>query len=66
VVKTVQEVAEDFRKRGVAIADWSRENNFNPALVYQVLKGKHIPIRGQSHKIAVKLGLKVGIIDSNN
>lgn len=63
MTKTVNEVIEDFRARGISIADWSRQNNFNAALVYQVLKGRNIPIRGESHRIAVKLGLKVGIAD---
>lgn len=54
--KTV--IRQKFEHSGLSIADWARQNNFSPDLVYSVLKSKHIPIRGQSHKIAVKLGLK--------
>ncbi len=63
MTKTVEEVVEDFRLRGVSIADWSRQNNFSASLVYQVLKAKRIPIRGKSHKIAVVLGLKEGFLE---
>lgn len=54
--KTV--IRQKFEHSGLSIADWARQNNFSPDLVYSVLKSKHIPIRGESHKIAVKLGLK--------
>ncbi|MFV5368697.1 DNA-binding protein [Acinetobacter junii] len=57
--KTV--IRQKFEHSGLSIADWARQNNFSPDLVYSVLKSKHIPIRGQSHKIAVKLGLKEDI-----
>lgn len=52
------EIRRKFELSGLSIADWARQNNFSPDLVYSVLKSKHIPIRGESHKIAVKLGLK--------
>jgi gp16 family phage-associated protein len=64
VTRTVEEVKEEFRLKGISIADWARANNVNVALVYEVLKGKQIPVRGESHKIAVLLGLKNGIIYS--
>ncbi|WP_331351987.1 DNA-binding protein [Cellvibrio sp. UBA7671] len=64
MIKTVDEVIEEFRLKGTSVADWARKNNVNVALVYQVLKGKQIPVRGESHKIAVLLGLKNGSINS--
>lgn len=45
---------------GISIAEWARENRFSAGLVYQVLEGKRRCLRGQSHRIAVALGLKVG------
>ena len=57
------EIRRKFELNGLSIADWARQNNFSPDLVYSVLKSKHIPVRGESHKIAVKLGLKDGLID---
>ncbi|MFI7957444.1 DNA-binding protein, partial [Acinetobacter baumannii] len=43
--------------------DWARQNGFTPELVHQVLNSNKIPVRGKSHQIAVKLGLKDGIIE---
>lgn len=63
MTKTTEEVVEEFRARGISIADWSRQNNFCPSLVYQVLRAKHIPVRGESHRIAVALGLKEGLLE---
>lgn len=60
--KSIRQVKENFSSTGKSIADWARENNFPPALVYKVIKNKKIPQRGKSHKIAVKLGLKEGKI----
>lgn len=47
-----------FRKDGLNIAQWSRENGFNPSLVYQVLDGSRKCLRGQSFRIAKALGMK--------
>ncbi len=63
MTRSAQEVIEDFRSRGVSIAAWSRQNGVSQALVYQVLRGNHVPCRGQSHKIAVLLGIKNGVLD---
>lgn len=53
-------IREVIENSGVSIADWARENQFSASLVYQVLKGKRRCIRGESHRIAVALGLKQG------
>lgn len=58
--KTIQDIKEEFFRSGISIAGWARENNFSPDLVYQILKKNRIPVRGESHKIAVRLGLKEG------
>ena len=34
------------------------DNNFSPDLVYRILKNNKVPLRGESHRIAVKLGIK--------
>ncbi|EPG5400546.1 TPA: DNA-binding protein, partial [Acinetobacter baumannii] len=60
---TSQEVRSELQKRGLSIADWARQNGFTPELVHQVLNSNKIPVRGKSHQIAVKLGLKDGIIE---
>ena len=56
--RTPQQVQCWFRENGLTVADWSADRGFNPALVYAVLKGERKCLRGQSHRIAVALGLK--------
>lgn len=62
-MRTPDEVKENLQIRGLSIAEWARENGFSPKQVYQALNAKHKPTRGKSHQIAVKLGLKDGIIE---
>jgi len=42
----------------MSIADWARTHQFRQDLVYAVLSGRSKASRGESHAIAVKLGLK--------
>jgi gp16 family phage-associated protein len=63
MTRTAKEVAQEFRSHGISIARWARHNGFSPALVYQVLQGRSTPARGQSHQIAVVLGLKEGSLE---
>lgn len=58
MIKSINQVKDDFSSTGKSIAEWARENNFSPDLVYRILKTNKIPKRGESHKIAVKLGIK--------
>ena len=55
-------VKKAFARHGLSVSGWARENGFSQALVYQVLSGKRQPIRGESHRIAVALGLKEGVV----
>ncbi|WP_093172786.1 DNA-binding protein [Variovorax sp. YR266] len=47
-----------FRSTGTTAADWADAHGFSRALVYAVLRGERKCLRGQSHAIAVALGLK--------
>lgn len=58
MIKSIQQVKDDFSTNGKSIAEWARDNNFSPDLVYRIFKTNKIPRRGESHKIAVKLGIK--------
>ena len=58
MIKSIKQVRDDFSNSGISIAEWARDNNFSPDLVYRILKNNKTPQRGESHKIAVKLGLK--------
>lgn len=52
-----------FHRSGKSVVAWARENGFTVNLVYEVLNGKRKCLRGQSHRIAVKLGIKDGSIE---
>lgn len=58
MIKSITQVKEEFSSLGISIASWARANNFSPDLVYRIFKTNKIPRRGESHKIAVKLGIK--------
>lgn len=49
-----------FELSGTSVAEWARVRGFSAGLVYQVLEGRRKCMRGQSHQIAVALGLKHG------
>jgi len=58
MAKTAEQIKLEFQRKGLTFSDWAKENNFSTELVYRVLKMNKLPIRGESHKIAVKLGIK--------
>ena len=58
MVRSIKQVREEFSASGISIAAWARENHFSPDLVYRILKTNKVPQRGESHKIAIKLGIK--------
>lgn len=62
-VKTVAEARAEFAAKGQSISGWARENGFSANLVFDILGGRKKCLRGQSHRIAVSLGIKRGIID---
>lgn len=55
-------IRAEFQRKGVSISAWALANGFSPNLVFEVLAGRKKGDRGQSHKIAVALGLKEGEI----
>lgn len=61
-VKTLKQVREEFRRSGRSVVSWAKEHDVSVNLVYEVFKGRACH-RGQSHKIAVLLGVKDGIIE---
>jgi gp16 family phage-associated protein len=56
--RTAEDVRAEFRAVGVSVADWAREHGFSVELTRMVLAGQRKCLRGQSHKIAVALGMK--------
>jgi gp16 family phage-associated protein len=61
-IKTCEQVKAEFKFRGESVAGWSRKNGFNPDHVRHVLRGKTKCNWGESHKIAVALSIKNGVI----
>lgn len=59
-LRTIEEIKREFAVRGIAISDWARQMGYSPGLVHQVLSGRLKCVRGQSHDVAITLGLKKG------
>ncbi len=57
-VLTEAEVRATFVATGINIAEWARARGFSAELTRMVLSGKRKCLRGQSHQIAVALGIK--------
>jgi|LauGreDrversion4_2_1035121.scaffolds.fasta_scaffold114356_3 gp16 family phage-associated protein len=62
-INQISEDALDAARRrffveGESVADWARERGFSLQLTYSVLNGRLRARRGESHRIAVALGLK--------
>lgn len=66
-VKTIEEVRKEFDRKGISFGEWARQNGIRPGAVYDLLNGRQVGRRGQSHKVAVMLGLKEGeVVDQAN
>lgn len=52
------EIRNLFEANGISVAGWSRDHGFPSALVYRVLRGEAKCRLGETHKIAVALGIK--------
>lgn len=60
---SLKEAKASFHRTGKSVASFAQANGFCPQLVYMVLNGKRPGLRGQSHEIAVRLGIKDGVIE---
>jgi gp16 family phage-associated protein len=61
-LKTAAEARAWFTEHGISISEWCREHGFGVSLTRQILEGKKACVRGQSHQIAVLVGMKRGVI----
>lgn len=62
-LKTRDEARQELRWKGISIAGFARKHGVSPDQVRDVLR-KDTPCNfGASHKIAVLLGIKDGVID---
>ena len=61
-LRTPAEARAWLEYQGITIAQWARENKKSDSLVREVLAGNKKCLRGESHNIAVELGLKEGAV----
>lgn len=61
-IRTPAQAKAWLDQQGKSVQQFARENNVDPATTYQVLAGRKKGRRGEAHKVAVLLGIKVGII----
>jgi gp16 family phage-associated protein len=61
-LKTAAQARAWFSEQGLSIAEWCREHGYGVSLTREILAGNKRCLRGQSHQIAVRLGMKHGVI----
>lgn len=61
-MKTAAQVKEEMKRAGVTISAWARAHGFSREIVARVLAEKGRSSWGQSHEVAVLLGLKDGTV----
>lgn len=60
---TREQAKAELNRRGISIAEFSRAHDLNPNMVSDLLAGRKKGLRGESHRAAVLLGIKEGVID---
>ncbi len=53
------EVKAWLERHGVTIHEWAHSHGFAPGVVYALLRGRSRGLRGESHQVAVALGMKL-------
>ena len=61
-VEAAKAIRDSLERMGRTSADIARELNVSPAVVRGVIDGRFKGSRGDAHKVAVALGLKDGVI----
>lgn len=61
-MRTVDQVKQEWRSKGVTLKAWADLNGYKADDVRDVLRGKNRGGWGAGHAIAVRLGLKSGSI----
>lgn len=61
-IRTAAQAKAWLDQQGKSVQQFARENNVDPATTYQVLSGRKKGRRGEAHKVAVLLGMKIGIL----
>ena len=66
-LKSRAEVRQELARRGLSITGWAKQHGYSPVMVSDILNDdernpKRKCLRGESHNIAVALGIKDGVI----
>ncbi|MCF5602310.1 DNA-binding protein [Pseudomonas syringae] len=61
-IRTAAQAKAWLEQQGKSVQQFARENSIDPATTYQVLAGRKKGRRGEAHKVAVLLGMKIGTI----
>lgn len=61
-MKSREQALAEIHRTGQTVCGWARKHGFNQTLVRAVLYGRIKGKWGESHKIAVLLGIKDGVI----
>ncbi len=61
-LKTREQVQADFKAAGITLSEWARANGFHRMTVVDLLRGARQGLRGETHRCAVALGLKEGVV----
>lgn len=56
-------VRVEMTARGESIAEFARKHSLSSSTVHQVLNGRSKGYRGEAHRAAVLLGMKIGTIN---
>ncbi len=61
-IRTAAQAKAWLDQQGKSVQEFARENSIDPATTNQVLSGRKKGRRGEAHKVAVLLGMKIGTI----
>ena len=61
-IRTAAQAKAWLDQQGKSVQEFARENSIDPATTYQVLARRKKGRRGEAHKVAVLLGMKIGTI----
>ena len=66
-LKTRSQIRTEFAEKGWSITGWARQHGYSPVMVSDIINDneanpKRKCLRGESHNIAVSLGLKQGVV----
>ncbi|MEB0040123.1 MULTISPECIES: DNA-binding protein [unclassified Pseudomonas] len=61
-IRTAAQAKAWLEQQGKTVQDFARDHGVDPSTTYQILSGHKKGRRGESHKVAVLLGMKIGVI----